>query len=142
MDPIQAAVALVMPNSGGGLQTRPPNEVAAARFAELMSLPAEGTPPAAPTIAAVSTPGPAVVEEKPKVSTLGDQILGGLQGFSRDYQQAWSTVSATLESGADLRMPDMLKLQMGLTQMSIQYELVGKAISRSTQNLDQLVKLQ
>jgi type III secretion protein I len=33
-------------------------------------------------------------------------------------------------------------LQLGITQVSIQYDLVGKIISRSTQNIDQLVKLQ
>jgi type III secretion system YscI/HrpB-like protein len=31
---------------------------------------------------------------------------------------------------------------MGLMQISVQHELVAKGISRSTQNLDQLVKIQ
>lgn len=45
-------------------------------------------------------------------------------------------------ASASLNIQDMLKLQMQLVQTSFQYELVGKAISRSTQNLDQLVRIQ
>jgi type III secretion protein I len=65
-----------------------------------------------------------------------------MQGLSSEFQQSWKTVNAVLDGGAAMTTYDMLKLQMGLTQMSIQYDLVGKAISRSTQNLDQLVKMQ
>ena len=37
---------------------------------------------------------------------------------------------------------ELLKVQVALMQISVQYELIGKAVSRSTQNLDQLVKVQ
>ena len=39
-------------------------------------------------------------------------------------------------------MQDLLKLQLQLVQVSVQYDLVGKAVSRSTQNFDQLVRIQ
>lgn len=104
-----------------------------ARFAEVM-----GVAPAVP-----ESPSPAVVQAALSApQSLGENILSGMQNLSSDFQQSWKTVNAALDSNNMMTTQDMLKLQMGLTQVSIQYELVGKAISRSTQNLDQLVKLQ
>ena len=75
-------------------------------------------------------------------ASIGDRILLGMQGLSNDVQQSWATVKNALDNTSNMTTADMLKLQLGLTQMSIQYDLVGKAISRSTQNLDQLLKMQ
>ena len=36
---------------------------------------------------------------------------------------------------------DMLRLQADLVQISVQYEMVGKAVSRTTQNIDTLVRM-
>jgi type III secretion protein I len=74
--------------------------------------------------------------------TLGESILSGLQNLSSDFRASWQAVNTALDAGPSMTTSELLKMQMGLTQMSIQYDLVGKAISRSTQNLDQLVKLQ
>lgn len=108
--------------------------LATARFSEVMN--------AQPTAVAeaVEAAYPAAVQAGSR--TLGDTILSGMQGLSTEFQQSWKTVNTILDGGSSMTTYDMLKLQMGLTQMSIQYDLVGKAISRSTQNLDQLVKMQ
>lgn len=45
-------------------------------------------------------------------------------------------------SQQDLNMSDMLSLQMAVIQTSIQYELLGKGIGKTTQNLDQILKTQ
>ena len=115
-----------------------------ARFDQAMAAavsPVEAIGEASPAVAAQGAAlAPAVVEAGP--ATLGDRMLAGMQGLSTDFRQSWETVAATLQSGETMTMTDMLKLQMGLTQMAIQTEWVGKAISRSTQNLDQLVKMQ
>ena len=108
--------------------------LATARFSEVMN--AQPTPVAE----AVEAAYPQAIPGERK--TLGDTILSGMQGLSSEFQQSWKTVNSVLEGGSAMTTYDMLKLQMGLTQMSIQYDLVGKAISRSTQNLDQLVKMQ
>lgn len=108
--------------------------LATARFSEVMN--AQPTPVAE----AVEAAYPQALPGERK--TLGDTILSGMQGLSSEFQQSWKTVNAVLDGGSAMTTYDMLKLQMGLTQMSIQYDLVGKAISRSTQNLDQLVKMQ
>lgn len=121
-----------------------PDALAAARFSELMRV---------DTVAAPVTVQPAVELVPPNTAiqtpvapaqnaSIGDRILSGMQGLSGDMQQSWSTVKNALENSSNMTTADMLKLQMGLTQMSIQYDLVGKAISRSTQNLDQLLKMQ
>jgi len=107
---------------------------AVARFSELMTVPD----------AADGVDAPAAVEAAAPTgtATLGDNILGGLQHLSTELQQTWSSVGSALNGAGALGMQDLLKMQLGLSQMSVQYELVGKAVSRSTQNLDQLVKLQ
>lgn len=112
-----------------------PDALATARFEQVMNTPpGPGLDPAA---TGTASPLPAAENR-----TLGDNILAGMQNLSTDFQQSWKAVSQALEAGQDMTTADMLKLQLGLTQMSVQYDLVGKAISRSTQNLDQLVKLQ
>lgn len=110
-----------------------PDALAAARFDELMA-----TTPAAPT----STTLPTLTTPHPQAVTLGDRILQGLGGLSTDFQQSWKEVSSVLDSGNMMTTGDMLKLQMNLTQIAIQYDMVGKAISKSTQNIEQLVKIQ
>lgn len=129
----------------------PADQWAVVRFAEIMDAQPTavaqavqaGLGPAPVAVAGLPSTGPERATSSVQGSrTLGDQVLAGMQNLSEDFQQSWKTVSAALESGSAMTTSDMLKLQMGLTQMSIQYELVGKAISRSTQNLDQLVKLQ
>lgn len=112
-----------------------PSFDASVRFAQLMA----GDDLAGPDLAPGAAPAPAAAP--PATPTLGDAILNGLRGVSQDMSAKWSAVSAALESPS-VEMVSMLKLQLTVAQMSVQYELVGKAISKSTQNLDQLVKLQ
>jgi type III secretion protein I len=112
----------------------PADASAAERFSELMDAPERTGPQDAGVVnAAAPTGGP---------RTLGDQILGGLHHVSGELQQTWQSVGHALHGSAALAVRDMLLVQRDLAMMSVQYELVGKAVSRSTQNIDQLVKLQ
>lgn len=72
--------------------------------------------------------------------TMGDNILSGLQNVSTHMQETWQALGESLDG--DMSAGKLLKVQMGLAEMVLQYELVSKAVSRSTQNIDQLVKLQ
>lgn len=153
MEIATASIALRPLNSSSGtvdsvVKAASPDALAAARFTELMRLDATPAAQPAPDIAPVSaiyqTQGPlpvAPVAPDPNAS-IGDRILSGMQSLSSDVQQSWQTVKTALDNPGNMTTAEMLKLQMGLTQMSIQYDLVGKAISRSTQNLDQLLKMQ
>lgn len=104
-----------------------------ARFSELMSQPVAAAGASAPVHDGVA---PAAG------GSLGDMILGGLRSASADFQDKWASVQRVLEGGNLTSVSEMLKLQLGVTQMSVQYEVLGKAVSRSTQNIDQLVKMQ
>ena len=74
--------------------------------------------------------------------TLGGHILAGLKSVSTDYADKWRNVTVGLNNMIDSPSAgNMLKVQSELLQVSVQYELVGKAISRSTQNIDTLVRM-
>lgn len=126
----QALLSASLPASTSAVApTGSPDALATARFAAIMETEAPAPLPESPAVALPT-------------ASLGDRILNGLSGLSSDFTQSWKNVNAVLENGASVSTSDMLKLQMGLTQLSIQYDLVGKAISRSTQNIEQLVKMQ
>ncbi|WP_159910929.1 EscI/YscI/HrpB family type III secretion system inner rod protein [Pantoea sp. 18069] len=114
-----------------------PNAAAVQQFAALMQAPA----PEAVAPAAASTTALATTAMAPQ--SFGDRVLHGMQNVSNDFRESWTRASETLRpDSASMDMQQMLSLQLHLTQTSVQYDLVGKAISRSTQNFDQLVRVQ
>ena len=115
-----------------------PSASAAAQFAQLMT--SDDLVPADAVVRAPVTASPKN-PTTPTSPTMGDTILSGLRSVSDDMSSKWSAVSRALDA-PNLQVAQMLKLQLTISQMSVQYDLVGKAISRSTQNIDQLVKLQ
>lgn len=114
--------------------TAAPDAAATQQFAALMQAPARET--AAP-------PATAVRLEPAASGSFGDRILHGMQNVSNEFRDTWTRVSDTLRpDGPEISMQQMLSLQLHLTQASVQYDLLGKAVSRSTQNFDQLVRVQ
>ena len=62
--------------------------------------------------------------------------------MATDFSDTWKDIAHGLDGmGAQPAISDMLRLQTELLQVSVQYELVGKAVSRSTQNIDTLVRM-
>lgn len=113
-----------------------PDAAAVQRFAALMQPPVPEAVSAAIGPAAAQAAGIA-----PR--SFGDRVLHGMQNVSNDFRESWTRAAETLGTdGASMDMQRMLSLQLHLTQASVQYDLVGKAISRSTQNFDQLVRVQ
>jgi type III secretion protein I len=112
-----------------------PNAAAVQQFTALMQAPApEAVAAASGTTEAAAVTGP---------QSVGDRVLNGMQSVSQDFRESWKRAAATLDpDGAAMDLGQMLSLQLHLTQASVQFDLVGKAISRSTQNLDQLVRVQ
>lgn len=138
MDITATSLAVKLMTSEIGAAASPvlaPDPLASAQFAQIMAPP----PVASPAPASADTGVRAVASEN---RTMGDNILSGMQGLSNDFQQSVKAVSAVLTDGANLNVAELLKVQVALMQISVQYELIGKAVSRSTQNLDQLVKVQ
>ena len=74
--------------------------------------------------------------------TLGDRILQGLQHMKSGYDTQVGAVQDSLRSSDPLSINDMMKLQLDLAKLSLQGELINKTVSKSTQNLDTLLKSQ
>jgi type III secretion protein I len=65
-----------------------------------------------------------------------------LRASAGEFSEKWQGIASGLDSmGTQPHMADLLRLQTNLVQASVQYELVGKAVSRSTQNVDALVRM-
>lgn len=73
---------------------------------------------------------------------LGDNILGGIQNLSGDLEQKWAALHKTMGIAGNLTNADMLRMQIQLCSMTMQFDLVSKGVSRTTQNIEQLVKMQ
>ncbi|MGV8294880.1 SctI family type III secretion system inner rod subunit BscI, partial [Pseudomonas aeruginosa] len=63
-------------------------------------------------------------------ATLGNQILASLRNTTTEYSEKWQNISGRLDAmSSQPAIADMLRLQADLVQVSVQYELVGKAVS-------------
>ncbi|WP_020405318.1 type III secretion system inner rod subunit SctI [Hahella ganghwensis] len=76
------------------------------------------------------------------VGTLGDKILRGLQSVKSGYDNQVGAVQESLESTDPLNINDMMAFQLDLAKLTLQGELINKTVSKSTQNLDALLKSQ
>jgi len=143
---ITSSLAAARPGPLAGLErAASPDAAATAQFAALMAPAPESVQAAAVSgtsgLEAVA-PGTAVPGTG-NPSSIGDRILLGMQGISSEFRENWMRVTETLSGdGPELRMQEMLSLQLQITEASVQVDLVGKLASRATQNFDQLVRVQ
>lgn len=140
---LHSTLTAALAPAGVGASPASADALAAAQFSQLMG--AQSAPASASAIDSPALQNNGVLAPNGpsgQAPTLGESILGGVSNLSEQFQQSWRSVHSALEGGQLMPAGDLLKLQMGLTQMAIQYELVGKAVGRSTQNIDQLVKMQ
>lgn len=131
-----AARALATPTPAAAPALSLPTADAGARFTELM---AAGAPPVDP-----ATIPQAIAQAYPAgEGSLGDRILRGLNRVQSSFGETVGAVQKSLDPGAPAPgVSDLLRLQLSMAQLSLQAELVGKVIGRSTQNIDQLVRMQ
>lgn len=74
---------------------------------------------------------------------LGDAILSSLEGVGREYAAKSQRITAALTPDSELlSVSELLRLQLAVADSSMFVELVGKAVSKATQHIDQLTKLQ
>lgn len=76
-----------------------------------------------------------------RTGTLGDTILSTLESSSTRVRNAWAEAGEALKQ-PDLRMTDMLNLQVKVLEASIQTELISKGINKANQSLDQMLRTQ
>ncbi len=119
-----------------------PEASSAAYFAQLMNAP----PPPAPVAVSQTTPSvsAASVTSAPySAQSMGDQILAGMQSVSMDLQTSWSSISGTLEAAETMNSTaGLLKAQLNIAQLSLQYQFIGSATTWVTDGINQLVKMQ
>lgn len=124
-------------NSESVTPNKATDALAEARFAELMQAPSSND------VASVqSLSGAPEVAASDRTATLGDRMLQGMERLSGDLKAAWGNVTGIMHSNQTLTAQDVLSVQMQLTRLAIEYELVGKVTSRTTQTIDQLERLQ
>ncbi|MFD0669014.1 type III secretion system inner rod subunit SctI [Ramlibacter sp. MAHUQ-53] len=122
----------------------PADGAAAARFAEIMR-PAGSVAPDDPAGPAALTSGialPVGSMAPGRPLNLGESILSTMQNVSNDMRAAHGKIQAVLDpNAAPLTLQQGLSLQFQVAVTSLQYDLLGKVVSKSIQNVDQLVKM-
>jgi len=132
MDPISGVGVPGMLVAQLATATAAPTAVDATRFAEMVQ------PPAAPLQADAGTMPVAATGQTP-----GESILNGMSSLGTDFKDGWAAMQQALARPAgEMTTAEMLRLQMNMVQLSVQVEMVGKVVAKTTQNLDQLTKLQ
>lgn len=142
MDIAAVALAQLAPGPATVAAATPaaPSAAATERFNAIMNGPDMGTVTGSPAVQAPLT-SPAALADTGS-PTLGNQILSGLRGTVSDFSQKWQNIAVGLDKTVTQpNIADMLRLQSELVQVSVQYELVGKAVARTTQNIDAMVKM-
>jgi len=144
MDIAAIAIAQLAPAPGAIPAATPlgaPSTLATERFNAIMNAPDMGT------VTGTLATAPTVVQTAPlpldtTAPTLGNQILSSLRSTASDFSQKWQNIAVGLDKTiTQPNIADMLRVQSELVQVSVQYELVGKAVSRTTQNIDAMVKM-
>lgn len=74
---------------------------------------------------------------------LGDVLLKRLDVIGNNFTKNIQKTHQLLDTlPSDLRVQDMMKLQLEMASMSLEVELVGKGVQKAVQHVDQLTKLQ
>lgn len=111
----------------------------AARFTDVLQAP-QAAPPA------VQAPSdlPSVYSVSPgEPGHLGDAILRSMEEAGRQYVAKTQEIhQVLLDRSQELSTTSLLRLQVQLTDASMFVDLLGKAVSKATQHIDQLTKLQ
>jgi len=72
-------------------------------------------------------------------SSPGAKILDHMNGMRTGLQEALSGLQGTL-ANPNMSPAELVKVQLKLQQVTMQQELTGKVVSKSEQNIDQLLK--
>lgn len=135
--PTMKAVAMIQ--SGSLDHATPP----AAAADDVALFQAAMAPPSEVETAVFLAPAPAPADAPTAPPSLGQAILDGMDGVRHQFDSATTGIRHVLESTAsDLTIRDMLSIQMQISTLSIQQDLMGKIVGKTTQNVDQLLKAQ
>ena len=126
--------------SGLSLPSLPPtDEVPSFESLMTQARATRGQPEAVP-------PAPAVTPVESRSApvqgdSVGDVILRGLHKASAEIRTSWQTIPAAAVQG-NLSMADAVTLQAKMSMMTVQCEMLGKAVAKVSQDIDQTVRTQ
>ncbi|WP_185961328.1 EscI/YscI/HrpB family type III secretion system inner rod protein [Telmatospirillum sp. J64-1] len=149
--PLGSAGAGLLTDLGQGAsqQLRPAQTSDVERFQTAMATPPADllAPPEAPEPSAQSAVYLQPVEPQPDLPappvSLGQTILDGMNSLRGQFDSQVNTIRDTLTaSGSDLTLQQMMSIQMQISTLSVQQDLMGKIVGKATQNVDQLLKAQ
>lgn len=134
--------------AGGGLRAPAPADVVRFENALDGNRPVE-IDPEAPSSVAPGVPdelagrSPSGGSSGTGIPTLGDRVLDSLQNMSSEFKRALNTpLFNPVDGGPRLAVGQMLELQRSLIAVSINIDLTTKVVSKTGQNVDQLVRTQ
>jgi flagellar hook-basal body complex protein FliE len=77
------------------------------------------------------------------MKNLGEVLLKRLDVVGNNFTKSIERTNALLNTlPSDLRVQDVMKLQLEMASVSLEVELVGKGVQKAVQHIDQLTKLQ
>jgi type III secretion system YscI/HrpB-like protein len=75
--------------------------------------------------------------------SLGQSILDGIHSVRGQFDAASAHIEGLLQSqSVDLTVRDMMAVQMQISTFTVQQDLMGKIVGKTTQNIDQMLKAQ
>lgn len=73
---------------------------------------------------------------------LGSQLLDALGETKKNVNEKSLSIEETLKRVDNLSPGELLKVQFELAEITLQQELISKGVTKSTQNVDTLLKAQ
>ncbi len=126
----------LVPDQIGLPASTPEIKAAGAHLSELLSASEETTVYSIPQISPSAS-------DSTKASTLGDAILRRMDSLGTNFRNKVDHVYEMLKvPPGTYSAQQMLQLQMGVSMISIEVEVVGKGVQKAVQHADQLTKLQ
>ena len=76
-------------------------------------------------------------------TTVGDAVLDSFQRLSSDFEKSFENFSAAMDfKNKQIGIAELMQTQVSVLRFSIEYELISKAMTKTAQNFDQLVRIQ
>lgn len=75
--------------------------------------------------------------------SLGESILDGINSLRSRFEASAAEIKDYLDTrSVDMTVSDMISVQMQISTLTIQQDLMGKIVGKATQNIDQMLKAQ
>jgi type III secretion protein I len=133
------ALLAAMPTTTAPAAPSAPSALVTERFNAMMNAPDAAQTATESTLQQAFAAQPS---DQAQGSSLGSQILAGLQASATQVSQQWQTLAGSIDRVATKpSVGDLLQVQAQIVQAEMQYDLVSKTVSKATSNIDTLVRM-